>query len=121
MKLRLAVARLLALFRKRNLDRELEDEVLAHLELAEHDAIAAGLTPEEARYTARRSFGGIDQMKEAHRDRRGVRWLENLARDFRYGLASLKRDPGFAAVAIGLLALASAPTRRCSVLWMPSC
>ena len=45
MKLRCAVARLLALFRKRKLDRELDDEILAHLELAERDAIAAGLTP----------------------------------------------------------------------------
>jgi predicted permease len=104
-KLRPAVARLLALFRKRNLDRALEDEILAHLELAERDAIAAGLTPEEARQAARRSFGGIEQMKEEHRDRRGVRWMENLLRDFRYGMASLARDPGFTAIAIGLLAL----------------
>jgi len=103
--LRWAVARLAALFRKRNLDRELEDEIRAHLELAERDAIARGLTPEEARQAARRSFGGIEQMKEDHRDHRGVRWMENLLRDFRYGMASLARDPGFAAVAVGLLAL----------------
>ena len=44
-------------------------------------------------------------MKEDHRDRRGVRWMENLSRDFRYGMASLARGPGFAAVTIGLLAL----------------
>ena len=105
MKLRSATPRLLALFRKRNLDRELEDEVLAHLELAERDAIARGLVPEEARQAARRSFGGIEQMKEDHRDGRTVRWMENLARDSRYGVASLGRDPGFAAVIIGLLAL----------------
>ena len=105
MNLRSAVARLLALFRKGNLDRELEDEVRAHLELAERDAIARGLTPEEARQAARRSFGGIEQMKEDHRDHRSVRWMENLLRDFRYGMASLARDPGFATVTIGLLAL----------------
>jgi predicted permease len=105
MKLRWAATRLLALFRKRNLDRELDGEVLAHLELAERDAIAAGLTPEEARQAARRSFGGIEQMKEDHRDHRSVLWMENLLRDFRYGMASLARDPGFAAVTIGLLAL----------------
>ena len=63
MNLRWAAARLVALFRKRNLDRELEDEVLAHLELAERDAMARGLTPQEARHAARRSFGGIEQMK----------------------------------------------------------
>ncbi len=105
MKLRWSVARLLALFRKRKLDGELEDEVLAYLELAEHDAIARGLTPEEARREARRGFGGIEQMKEDHCDQRSVRWVENLLRDVRYGMASLARDPGFAAVTIGLLAL----------------
>ncbi|MEX2264825.1 MAG: ABC transporter permease [Bryobacteraceae bacterium] len=105
MTLRRAAAGLLALIRKRRLDRELEDEILAHLELAERDAIAAGLSPEEARRAARRRFGGIEPMKEEHRDRRGIRWLEILLRDFRYGLASLMRDPGFTAVAAGVLAL----------------
>ncbi len=105
MKLRSAVTRLLALFRKRKLDRELDDEILAHLELAERDAIAAGLKPEEARQSARRNFGGIEEMKEDHRDRRSVRWMENLLRDFRFGMGSLAREPGFAAVTIGLLAL----------------
>ncbi len=105
MTLRRAVTRVLSLFRKRTLERELEQEILAHLELAERDAIAAGLTPEEARQAARRSFGGMEQMKEDHRDSRGVRWLENLVKDFRHGMASLVREPGFAAVAIGVLAL----------------
>ncbi len=98
-------ARLLALFRQRRLDRELDGEILAHLEMAERDAIAAGLSPQEARTQARRGFGGIEQMKEEHRDRRSVRWMENLLRDLRYGTAALKRDPAFAAVTIGLLAL----------------
>ena len=44
-------------------------------------------------------------MKENHRDHRSVRWMENLLRDFRYGMGSLARDPGFAVVAVGLLAL----------------
>jgi putative ABC transport system permease protein len=105
MKPRWAAARLLALFRKRTLERELEEEILAHFEQAEIDALAAGMTPEEARRAARRSFGGIEQMKEEHRDRRSFPWIENLVRDFRYGLAALTRDPGFAAIVVGLLAL----------------
>lgn len=105
MKLRFAAARLLALARKRRLDEELEGEILPHLEMAEHDAIAAGLAPEEARREARRGFGGIESMKEDHRDQRSVRWVENLLRDVRHGIASLARDPGFAAITIGLLAL----------------
>jgi predicted permease len=104
-KFRLAAARLVALVRKPRLDRELEGEILAHLELAERDAIGAGLSAEEARREARRHFGGIEQMKEEHRDQRSVRWIENMWRDARYGLAALARDPGFAAVTIGLLAL----------------
>ncbi|MGD0200945.1 MAG: ABC transporter permease, partial [Bryobacteraceae bacterium] len=105
MSIRRAVGGLLALMRKRRLDGELESEILAHLELAERDAVARGLSPEEARLAARRSFGGIEQVKEEHRDRRSFPWIETLLRDFRYGLSSLRRDPGFAVVAVGVLAL----------------
>ncbi len=105
MKLRFTMGRLLALLRKRRLDKELDGEILAHLELSEHDAIAAGRSPDDARREALRDFGGIEQMKEDHRDHRSVRWMENLLRDFRYGIGSLVRDPGFAAVTIGLVAL----------------
>ena len=98
-------ARLVALVRARRLDRELDDEVRAHLELAEHDAIARGLDPDAARREALRQFGGIAQMKETHRDDRSVRWIENLVKDVRYGVAGLRREPGFAFVAIGVLAL----------------
>ncbi len=97
--------RLLALGRQGRLDRELDDEVQAHLELAERDALARGLSPDEARAEARRAFGGIAQMKEVHRDGRSARWLENLARDVRYGVASLRREPVFTLVAVSVLAL----------------
>jgi predicted permease len=99
------LARLLALFTGDRLDRELDDEVLAHLELAEHDARARGLDPVAARRDALRRFGGIAQMREAHRDDRSARWIENFFKDVRYGLAALRRDVGFASVAIGVLAL----------------
>ena len=99
------VQRLLALTRTRRLDRELDDEVRAHLELAERDARAAGLSPEEARRAARRNFGGLEQMKETHRDERSVRWLDTLTKDVRYGLLMLVRDPGFAVVAISVMAI----------------
>jgi predicted permease len=105
MTLRRALARVTALVRRNRLERELNDEVIAHLELAELDARQRGLDPLEARREAMRRFGGIDQMKEVHRDDRSARWIENLARDLRYGLAGVRRDPGFAAVAIGVLAL----------------
>ncbi|HTM34157.1 MAG TPA: ABC transporter permease [Vicinamibacterales bacterium] len=105
MSLRRQLARAIALFRGRQLDRELDEEIAAHLELAEHEARARGLDPVAARQQALRAFGGVDQMKEQHRDVRSVRWAENIARDVRYGIAGLRRDPLFAVVAIGVLAL----------------
>jgi predicted permease len=105
MTLRRAVRGLLALMRKRSLDKEFEQEIAAHLELAERDAVARGLSAEQARREARSSFGGIEQMKEEHRNRRSFQWIETLLRDLRYGLASLMRSPGFTAVVIGVLAL----------------
>jgi putative ABC transport system permease protein len=99
------IRRVLALLQARRLDRELEGEVIAHLELAERDGIAAGLSPEQARRAARRKFGSIEAMKETHRDERSVRWLDTFVRDVRYGVLLLLRDRGFAAIAIGVMAI----------------
>jgi hypothetical protein len=77
-------ARLVALIRKRKFEDELDGEIAAHLELAERDALASGMSSEQARIAARRQFGGIESMKEEHRDRRSFRWLENAWRDVRY-------------------------------------
>jgi putative ABC transport system permease protein len=97
--------RLRASVRGRRLDRELEDEIQAHLEMAERDARARGLPPEQARRAARQTFGGIQQVKDEHRDRRSFRWIEIVLKDVRYGLAALGRSPGFTAVVVGVLAL----------------
>ncbi|HET7216756.1 MAG TPA: ABC transporter permease, partial [Vicinamibacterales bacterium] len=105
MSMRRLLKRLAALARGRRLDAELDDEILAHLELAEREYRERGLTPDQARRAARLQFGSIAAMKDAHRDDRGVRWLDTLARDARYGLASLLRDPAFTVIAVGVLAL----------------
>jgi hypothetical protein len=97
--------RLLALGRANRFDRELENEMQAHLELAERDAIASGLSPDDARRAARRAFGSVERIKEEHRDRRSIRWIETFAKDLRYGVLLLRRDPGFALVAIGVMAI----------------
>jgi putative ABC transport system permease protein len=89
----------------RRLDAELDDEIRAHLELAERDAMAEGLSPEQARRAARVRFGSIPRLKEEHRDDRSVRWMETLVKDLRYGLLLLRRDPGFALVAIAVMAI----------------
>ncbi len=102
---RRALARLLALLRKERLDSNLADEIQAHLELAEHDALSRGLSPEAARQEARLRFGAIEQMKEVHRDRRGIQWIEALLRDFRHGVAWLRRTPATTGVLLCILAL----------------
>jgi predicted permease len=97
--------RLLALGRARQLDAELDDEILAHLEMAERDLIAAGVAPADARRTARQRFGGIEPIKEAHRDSRSARWLEAWWHDLRAGVRGLRRAPGFCAAAVLILGL----------------
>ena len=103
--MRAALRRLLALVRRDRLDRELDDEIAAHLELAERDARAAGLSAEEARLAARRSFGGLDQIREAHRDARSARSLEHLWRDVRYGARAIRRTPAVCATIVLILAV----------------
>ena len=102
---RRAVHRLLALGRARKMDAELDAEIAAHLELAERDLVAAGLSPEDARRTARQRFGGVEPIKEAHRDSRSARWLEAWWHDLRAGVRGLRRAPGFCAAAVLILGL----------------
>lgn len=97
--------RLLALARRSRLERELQDEIAAHLEMAERDALARGLSPADARLEARRHFGGVDQVQELHRDARSVRWLDHVVRDARHAVIALGRERAFATLAIGVLAL----------------
>ena len=104
--MRRTLQRLLALVRRDRLDRELDDDIVAHLELAERDAIARGMSPAEARLAARRAFGGLEQVREAHRDARSARSLEHLWRDVRYGLRAMRRTPTLCAGIVLILAVA---------------
>ena len=62
-------SRIRALFLQRALDERLDEEVRTHLEALAADCERRGATPEQARLAARRAFGGVEQMKELHRDR----------------------------------------------------
>ncbi len=103
--LRRAAARMGAFFRKEPMDRELEAEVAAHIEMATAENLQRGMTPEEARRQALVRFGGVEQAKERQRESRGLPWLDTVLQDLRYTMRTLGRDRGFATIAILILAL----------------
>ena len=97
--------RLRSLFRRGQVEAELNEELRYHLERQIEVNTAAGMSVEEARYAALRAMHGLDQRKEECRDMRRVRLIEDLWRDFRFSLRSLLKRPGFTAIALLALAL----------------
>jgi putative ABC transport system permease protein len=95
-RLRVWYLRFCGLFHKEQRDRELAAELESHLQLHIDDNLLAGMSPEEARRQALIKLGGVEQTKDAYRDRRGIPWLETFLQDVRFGLRILRKDPGFA-------------------------
>jgi putative ABC transport system permease protein len=97
--------RLRAIFRRHTVERELDDEVRFHIEQYADVEERSGVSRAEALRRARVAFGGVDAVKEASRDGRGVRLLETAWRDVRYAVRTLARTPAFTIVAILSLTL----------------
>jgi putative ABC transport system permease protein len=97
--------RIQMLFHRGNAGAHLDDELRFHIEQQIAENVAAGMSADEARYAALRSFGNPALLREQARATWSWNWLESLLRDVRYGSRTLMRTPGFAAIAIVVMAL----------------
>ena len=100
--------RILSFFRPGRAETDLAREIRAHLQLLEDEFVAKGLPRAEARFAARRAFGGVEQAKEHQRDARGFRWLDNSRIDFTLGARMLVKYPGLSVIGGAGLAVAIA-------------
>jgi macrolide transport system ATP-binding/permease protein len=97
--------RLKALGGRRQLERDLQDELAFHIDMREEKYRSNGLSPHEARYVTRRRFGNITSLKERCTDMWSFVSIETLARDIRFGLRLLRQSPGFTTAVALTLAL----------------
>jgi putative ABC transport system permease protein len=105
--MRRAWLRLLAVFQSTRAEAELAREIASHLQLLEDQFAARGMSRDEARFAARRAFGGqVEQVKERQRDARAFRWLDESWLDLKLGARMLVKYPGLTVIALLALSVA---------------
>ncbi len=104
-RLKQMVARMRALFQTSGLDRDFDAELESHVTMLAEDHIRRGMAREEAERAARLELGGLTQIREAHREARGIPFIDTLRQDLRYTFRTLRRDAGFTTFAILIVGL----------------
>jgi len=97
--------RLRALLFRQTVEDELDEELRFHVAMETRKNLETGMRPADARRKVNVQFGGLEQVKEACRDVRGLRFIETISQDVRYALSGFRRTPGFAATVVATIAL----------------
>jgi hypothetical protein len=98
---RILASRFRGQFGGRSADAELNGEIEEHLRSLAERFVRQGMSPDDAEYAARRQFGGITQLRDQHRDARGIPFIENCVRDLLFGLRLLRNKLAFSLIAEG--------------------